>query len=114
MEYHKYSLAKKGKGFCPKCGHECKRKTFVLYIDNETGNPLHSTVGKCDRSDNCGHHYTPKQYFADNHITFDNKRNTHHIRNQRPNPNLLSLIQSYWKNLCLITNKTNLPNGWQE
>jgi hypothetical protein len=67
MEYHKYSLAKKGKNICP----ECERKTFVLYIDNNTSEPLHSTVGKCDRADNCGYHYTPKQHFTDNHISFD-------------------------------------------
>jgi hypothetical protein len=58
----RYKLIKRGKAVCP----QCERKTFVLYIDTETGNPLHSTVGKCDRSDNCGHHYSPKQYFADN------------------------------------------------
>ncbi|GHV09834.1 hypothetical protein FACS1894162_1390 [Bacteroidia bacterium] len=67
MSNIKYSLAKKGKSVCPECTH----KTFVLYIDNTTGEPLHSTVGKCDRADNCGHHYSPKQYFADNNISFD-------------------------------------------
>ena len=70
MEYHKYSLTKKGKSICPKC----ERKSFVLYINNDTGEPFHPTVGKCDRADNCGHHYTPKQYFTDNHISFDNKK----------------------------------------
>ena len=70
MEYHKYSLAKKGKSICPKC----EQKTFVLYIDNETSNLLHSTVGKCDRADNCGHHYTPKEYFINNNIPFDGKK----------------------------------------
>jgi hypothetical protein len=45
-----------------------------LYVDNTTGEPLHSTVGKCDRADNCGHHYTPKQYFTDNNISFDTER----------------------------------------
>ncbi|MDR3220128.1 MAG: toprim domain-containing protein [Dysgonamonadaceae bacterium] len=69
MEDYKYSLQKKGKNICPKC----ERKTFVLYIDNSSGNPLHSTVGKCDRSDNCGHHYPPKEYFSDNDISFDKK-----------------------------------------
>jgi hypothetical protein len=72
MEYHRYNLMKKGKSICPKC----ERKTFVLYIDNTTGEPLHSTVGKCDRADNCGHHYNPKQYFADhpnNNSLFDRK-----------------------------------------
>ena len=69
MENYKYSLAKKGKSICP----GCKRKTYVLYVD-ASGEPLNSTVGKCDRSDNCGHHYTPKQYFRDKNISFDNKK----------------------------------------
>jgi hypothetical protein len=38
-------------------------------MDNQTGNPVHPTVGKCDRANNCNHHYPPKQYFTDNHIT---------------------------------------------
>ena len=69
MEYNKFSLSKKGKQTCPKCD----KKTFVLYLDNETNKPLHSTVGKCDRENNCAYHYPPKQYFADNNFTFDNK-----------------------------------------
>lgn len=61
---YKYSLTKKGKSICPKCG----KKTFVLYVDNDVNKPIHSTVGKCDRSDNCAHHYSPKEYLADNGI----------------------------------------------
>lgn len=57
----KYKLASKGKTICPKC----HKKRFVLYTDTETIEPLHSTVGRCDRADSCAHHYTPKQYFAD-------------------------------------------------
>ncbi|MDR1182665.1 MAG: PG0870-related protein, partial [Bacteroidales bacterium] len=86
MEYHKYSLAKKGKSICP----ECKRKTFVLYIDNYTGEPLHSTVGKCDRADNCGHHYTPKQYLTDNNISFDMEKDyTRPIPKPQPKPSFI-------------------------
>ena len=68
-KYHRYSFTRKGKSICP----ACEKKRFVLYIDNETNTPLHSSVGKCDRSDNCGHHYTPREYFADNNIYFDKK-----------------------------------------
>ncbi|MDR1584428.1 MAG: DUF6371 domain-containing protein [Prevotellaceae bacterium] len=67
MENFKYSLAKQGKYICPSCG----QKRFVLYIDNETGTPVHPTVGRCDREVNCGYHYPPKQYFKDNNIPFD-------------------------------------------
>ncbi|MDR0619417.1 MAG: DUF6371 domain-containing protein [Bacteroidales bacterium] len=81
IEY-KYQLAKRGKHHCPKCEH----KAFVLYIDNTTGEPLHSTIGKCDRADNCGHHYTPKQYFQDNHISFDTVRNYSPYRKPSPKP----------------------------
>jgi hypothetical protein len=49
---------------CPasNCG---KGKTFSLYIDTETGEHIHPTVGRCNRESNCGYHYTPKQYFQD-------------------------------------------------
>jgi hypothetical protein len=52
----------------PNC---CKGKTFSLYIDTETGEHIHPTVGRCNRESNCGHHYTPKQYFQDNNILLD-------------------------------------------
>ena len=54
---------------CPSC--QQRDKTFSLYIDTETGEHLHPTVGRCNRESNCGHHYTPKQYFQDNNISFD-------------------------------------------
>jgi hypothetical protein len=71
---YKYHLANRNdsrenrkKRSCPHCGHP----TFVLYIDTNTGQPLHETVGKCDRADKCAWHYTPRQYFADKGISFD-------------------------------------------
>jgi hypothetical protein len=48
MKGHRFEFAKRGKHVCPSCG----QKTFVLYIDNYSGNPLHSAVGKCDRENN--------------------------------------------------------------
>ena len=48
---------------CPQCGH---KKKFTRYIDVETKCHLADHVGKCDRADNCGYHYTPKQYFEAN------------------------------------------------
>ena len=67
---YQFSLAKRGKNICP----QCKQKTLVLYIDNETGNPIHETVGRCDHENSCAYHYPPKQYFADNNIPFDKKK----------------------------------------
>lgn len=49
---------------CPTC--QQRDKTFSLYIDTETGEHIHPTVGRCNRESNCGYHYTPKQYFQDN------------------------------------------------
>ena len=103
MEYHKYSLAKKGKAICPDCG----KKSFVPYIDNATGEPLHSTVGKCDRSDNCGHHYTPKQYFTDNHISFDNKKEYTPPPNPTPKPQPSFIDTELLKKSLTNYNKNN-------
>jgi hypothetical protein len=49
---------------CPECQHT--RRTFKRYIDTETDEYLADHVGRCDRADKCGYHYTPRQYFAEN------------------------------------------------
>ncbi|MCU0432255.1 MAG: DUF6371 domain-containing protein [Bacteroidia bacterium] len=54
---------------CPSC--QQRDKTFSLYIDTETGKHIHPTVGRCNRESKCSYHYTPKQYFQDNNISFD-------------------------------------------
>jgi len=73
MSEHKYTLEPyKGMNTrysCPSC--QQRDKTFSLYIDTETGKHIHHTVGRCNRESNCGHHYTPKQYFQDNNISSD-------------------------------------------
>ncbi|MFT3885663.1 MAG: DUF6371 domain-containing protein [Flavobacteriales bacterium] len=46
---------------CPHCG---KPKEFSRYVDTDTGELLPEHVGKCNRADHCGYHYTPKSYFA--------------------------------------------------
>lgn len=66
MNQHKYILepykSPSSRYTCPRCEH--KRK-FSRYIDTESGKHLANYVGRCDRQDNCGYHYTPKQYFHD-------------------------------------------------
>lgn len=47
------------KSICPNCGH----RTFVRYIDVETGKPLGEDIGRCDREINCGYHKKPRDYF---------------------------------------------------
>ena len=49
---------------CPQCG---RKHTFTRYIDTENNNQyLGERVGKCNRLDKCGYHYTPREYFTDN------------------------------------------------
>jgi hypothetical protein len=51
----------KRKSICPACG----RRTFVPYIDVETGERLADDVGRCDREINCAYHKTPRQHFEE-------------------------------------------------
>ena len=48
---------------CPSCGH---RKCFTRYIDTEVAIEFPDYVGRRDREEHCGYHYTPKEYFAGN------------------------------------------------
>ena len=55
---------------CPQCG---RKHTFTRYIDTENNNNyLSERVGKCNRLDKCGYHYTPREYFTDNPHKRDN------------------------------------------
>ncbi|HBO25260.1 MAG TPA: hypothetical protein DD657_00485 [Culturomica sp.] len=47
---------------CPACGAAHK---FVRYIDTSTGQYVNEKVGRCERSESCGYHYTPREYFRD-------------------------------------------------
>lgn len=50
---------------CPGCG---KRNEFARYVNIETREYAHETVGRCNRESSCGYHLTPKQYFSDNGV----------------------------------------------
>lgn len=71
MSEHRYVLepykGMNSRYLCP----NCNKKTFVRYIDTETGQHIADHVGRCNREVNCGYHYTPKLYFTDNHILFN-------------------------------------------
>lgn len=51
---------------CPRCKAAHK---FARYIDTHTGKQINPAVGRCERIQSCGYHYTPAQYFRDNGIT---------------------------------------------
>lgn len=56
MKQYKYNLDKSSKKFiCPKCN----KKTFVKYLETETGSYLAEEFGRCDRETNCSYYSTP-------------------------------------------------------
>jgi len=56
MYKHRYNLEKGSKKhYCP----DCNKKTFVLYIDTETGDYLPKQYGRCDRESKCLYHLNP-------------------------------------------------------
>ena len=68
MSQYRYQLEKyRGRNtrhVCPQCG---RKNVFTRYIDTYNNNEYVSdNVGKCNRIDKCGYHYTPKQYYTDN------------------------------------------------
>lgn len=48
------------KWVCP----QCHQRTFVCYLRN--GEVIDPSCGRCDRENNCGYHYTPREYYKDN------------------------------------------------
>jgi hypothetical protein len=89
---------------CPSC--QQRDKTFSLYIDKETGEHIHPTVGRCNRESNCGHHYTPKQYFQDNNISFDTPK-AYKPRPVTPQPKPVSFIPVEVFKASLKAHETN-------
>ncbi len=94
---HRYELERykgmRSRYECPVCHH---KGVFVRYIDTETGLYLSPEVGRCNREDKCGYHYTPKQYF-DSHPTERPEANI--IRHPKPktgtetNTNAIRVLQ---------------------
>ena len=56
MTQYRYHLDKTSKKFnCPQCG----KKSFVKYIETETGHYAESQYGRCDRETSCGYSMYP-------------------------------------------------------
>lgn len=72
---------------CPSCGH---RREFTRYVDLETGELLPDHVGRCNRQDKCGYHYSASDYLRDNQIKgFSRPYVAAPIRITRPEPSFL-------------------------
>jgi hypothetical protein len=94
MNEHLYKLepykGMKTRYSCPSCQ---QHKVFSLYINTETGEHLNETVGRCNRESNCSYHYTPKQYFEENNISFDKPQQHRQQRViQPPQPKPISFV----------------------
>lgn len=76
METYKYQLEKyhgrETRYTCPKCEMP---HSFARYIDEE-GNYIAENVGRCNREDKCGYHYTPSEYFGNKGISYTSKVET--------------------------------------
>jgi len=79
MKQYKYTLDKSNKKIvCPKCN----KKTFVLFIESETGGYLTDEFGRCDRETNCGYFRKPETEY----------KNTFEVVNvPKPKPNFHGL-----------------------
>ena len=79
---YRYQLERyRGRGtrhICPQCG---RKYTFTRYIDTNNNMYVNERVGKCNRLDKRGYHYTPREYFEDNQWLRDN--NCSFVRNSR-------------------------------
>ena len=63
MHYLQKYKGKSTRQTCPACE---TIHSFTLYLNGDTHEPVHRTVGICNRETKCGYHYTPKKYFMDN------------------------------------------------
>ena len=66
---------------CPSCK---TKSSFTRYLDGNTGQPIHPTVGKCNREIKCGYHYTPRQYFSDHPELKNNQAKSQLPNNRSP------------------------------
>jgi hypothetical protein len=110
---HKYTLEKyygNNRFNCPNCN---KPKMFCRYVNKETNEYLHESVGRCNRENNCGYHYTPKQFFSDNNLTLNegliNTRVTSILKVKKPKifscipkSTFMASLKSYGKNNFVI------------
>lgn len=68
MADYRYTLEKyngsKTRFICPNC--RSTSKSFVKYVDTESGEYINENVGRCSREIKCGYHLKPKEYFLKN------------------------------------------------
>jgi len=92
MKNHQYALQPyrgiSSRHQCPECRHKGE---FAFYIDIETNQPLNEKVGRCNRSQKCGYHFTPKQYFDENPNVTVNDWKPRHCSETQPKTDYLPI-----------------------
>ncbi|MEO5776235.1 MAG: DUF6371 domain-containing protein [Flavobacterium sp.] len=113
MKLYKYNLDKSSKKFvCPKCN----KRTFVKYIETETGNYLNDEFGRCDRETSCSYHSTVKgetnnsfevKYIAPSEPSFHNLELVDKSMNDYLNNNFIQFLKTIFTNeeVKKVTNK---------
>ncbi|MFR9535052.1 MAG: DUF6371 domain-containing protein [Rikenellaceae bacterium] len=75
MKMYRFSLERyagvASRHTCPECGH---KRCFVRYVDSDGDIVFPEYVGRCNREDKCGYHFTPKQYFEESKLPFTSYR----------------------------------------
>ncbi len=66
---------------CPECG---RAKVFTRYVDTEEEITFPDYVGRCNRENKCGYHFSPKQYF---------ERNPHNSKHREYTPRQVAEIK---------------------
>lgn len=90
MESPRYTLQKyagiASRHTCTACG---KFRVFSRYVNVETSEYLAEHVGRCNREVECGYHYKPADFFADNPEASKRKNQSYSIAH-RPKEKLLT------------------------
>ena len=75
---YKYQLEKykgrKTRFTCPSCR---AKFSFTRYINIENNEYLDDEIGICNREIKCGYHKSPKEYFMENNLPFENVKQSH-------------------------------------
>ena len=119
MSEYRYQLERyRGRGtrhICPQCG---RKYTFTRYIDTNNNTYVNERVGKCNRLDKCGYHYTPREYFEDNPWLRDKDfslslsyREKERERREKEPPKPVGRLLLHIKLLNLSNKVTILPLG---
>ena len=78
---------------CPSCRH--RRNTFKRYIDTVEQTYLADHVGKCDRAESCGYHFTPREFFKTNPDKRPGRHNPYPLR--RPDADTKQYVLLPWQ-----------------